>query len=511
MKKLLIRISATFIISIMLIIKLSANTYFVSPQGSDSNPGSFSLPFQSIKKAVDVSIAGDTMYVRGGIYSLTSTILISKNGSAENYFHLIAFPGERAKLNFTAQTMGGSNRGILLTGNYWHIEGFDVYGAGDNGLKIEGGNYNSIVNCAFYRNRDSGVQMGNGASYNEVINCDSYLNADPTDYGDADGFAAKLNVGVENYFYGCRAWKNCDDGWDGYMRDANNASTILENCWAFENGYLEDGSDPGAQANGNGFKMGGSDDKTLSHHYTLTNCLAFNNKAKGFDQNSNMGSMKLYNCTGYNNLGGNYVIYKTLAEGNELIIKNCLALGDAGNIADFAIQVNNSWLPPYLVSEDDFISINAIEAYGARNPDGSLPNISYMHITEGSDLIDAGVDLGLFFNGLAPDLGCFETDYGNPETVNYRETDREKSRCFPNPASENIYIEFSSDSQSDYSINILDLSGRIIIRKDFFQMESGKIKAEISLPELIPGMYLYQVKIRNEILGTGKFILEDTR
>jgi hypothetical protein len=73
-----------------------------------------------------------------------------------------------------------------------------------------------------------------------------------------------LTVGSGNYFYGCRAWKNCDDGWDGYMRGADDPSTTIENCWAFRNGYLEDGSDPGTQTNGNGFKMGGSDDKTLA-------------------------------------------------------------------------------------------------------------------------------------------------------------------------------------------------------------------------------------------------------
>ena len=44
---------------------------------------------------------------------------------------------------------------------------------------------------------------------------DSYFDTDPVDYGDADGFAPKLTLGSGNYFFGCRAWKNCDDGLDG--------------------------------------------------------------------------------------------------------------------------------------------------------------------------------------------------------------------------------------------------------------------------------------------------------
>jgi hypothetical protein len=91
-------------------------------------------------------------------------------------------------------------------------------------------------------------------------------------------------------------------------RGANDVTTTLENCWAFRNGYLEDGTDAGENANGNGFKMGGSDDKTLAHNFILKNCLAFSNKAKGFDQNSNRGSMTLYNCTGHGNQVADYRI-----------------------------------------------------------------------------------------------------------------------------------------------------------------------------------------------------------
>ncbi|NIV12940.1 MAG: hypothetical protein GWN62_17160, partial [Aliifodinibius sp.] len=42
-------------------------------------------------------------------------------------------------------------------------------------------------------------------------------------------------------------------------RGTDDITTTVENCWTWGNGYLEDGSDPGPQANGNGFKMGGGD------------------------------------------------------------------------------------------------------------------------------------------------------------------------------------------------------------------------------------------------------------
>ena len=48
-------------------------------------------------------------------------------------------------------------------------------------------------------------------------------------------------------------------------------------------------------------------------------------------------------------------------------------------------------------------------AVGPRQADGSLPILDFLHLAPGSHLIDAGVDVGLAFNGLAPDVGAFET------------------------------------------------------------------------------------------------------
>jgi hypothetical protein len=482
----------TLFAAIFQLTVVSAVSFFISTEGSDSNPGSFMQPYASIEKAVGTASAGDTIWIRGGVYSRINPVVLQKSGNLDHNFHLYAFPGERPILDFSGQELEGSSRGISLKASYWHIKGLEVRGAGDNGMMIEGGHYNIIENCAFYRNRDSGLQMGKGSSNNKVINCDSYYNADPTDYADADGFAAKLDVGSENYYYGCRAWKNCDDGWDGYLRGADNVSTILENCWAFENGYLEDGSDPGLSANGNGFKMGGSDDKILRHDYYLSRCLAFNNKAKGFDQNSNMGTMVLYNCTGYNNGGDNYKIYKELEAGEKLEIKNCLEYGEKLDIGSFAIQEANSWMPGFLVTDDDFLSLDPSAAYGPRKPDGSLPDILYMNLAEGSDLIDAGVSLDLPYQGVAPDIGCFERratvgmSSAIPFAINVH--------VYPNPASDLVFIRLIG-IKGPFSISLHDLSGKEILN---FERENDDEYNE--LPMNISGFQkgLYLLGVRHE-------------
>lgn len=164
-----------------------SQTYYVSATGSDSGTGTLASPFKTIAKAVSVVQAGETIYVRGGTYSLTATITLNKSGTENARISLLAYPGEKPVLDFSAQTLSGSNRGVVLTGSYWLVRGLDITGAGDNGMLISGGNNNIIELCNFYRNRDSGLQIDNGASNNTIINCDSYFNADPPDYGDADG------------------------------------------------------------------------------------------------------------------------------------------------------------------------------------------------------------------------------------------------------------------------------------------------------------------------------------
>jgi hypothetical protein len=333
---------------------------------------------------------------------VASTLSISKSGDGTHFYHLWAYPGERVNIDRSADSASYS-RGIQLSGSYWHIKGFDIYNAGDNGMYISG-SHNIIEWCSFYRNDDSGLQLDGGASANSVINCDSYWNYDwQTNGGNADGFAPKLGVGTDNYFYGCRSWQNSDDGWDGFQAAA---TTTIENCWAFSNGYRESGV-VGA-GNGNGFKMGGN---YSAHNHILKNCLAFNNKAHGFDQNHNMGSMTIYNCTGYGDDGNNYSISEALTAGKTLTITNCVELGNKRNIGSFAILTTDSWLSPFAVDSLDFASRDTTGVRGSRKLDGSLPDINFMHLTANSQFVDAGTNVGLSYFSLAPDLGCFESTF----------------------------------------------------------------------------------------------------
>ena len=157
--------------------------------------------------------------------------------------------------------------------------------------------------------------------------------------------------------------------------------------------------------NGNGFKLGGN---YTANNATLNNCVSVGNKVKGFDQNNNNGIMTIYNCTSYNN-GNNYG-FSNSSYGT-LIIKNCVSLSGKGSDSfksSSVTQAYNSWNPGFTCVASDFISLDMTQIIMDRQPDGSLPEISLLHLTPTSGLIDKGTVVGFAYSGTAPDLGAFE-------------------------------------------------------------------------------------------------------
>lgn len=495
--------SVVVIFLLFSINSLFATNYYVATTGSDSNTGtSIGSPYATITKPLNSAIAGDTIWIQGGVYKYTSTISISKSGNQQKRICVMAYNNERPILDFSGCASG--KRGISLTGSYWHFKGIDIRYARDNAFFMSGTScgYNIIEFCSFYENQDTGLQMGDGAHDNNIINCDSYFNADPTDYGDADGFAPKLTVGSNNYFYGCRAWQNVDDGWDGYLRGATNMSTILENCWTWNNGFAKDWTDYGSKANGNGFKMGGADNSNseqLNHNFTLINCLAFCNKAKGFDQNNNTGSMYIYNGTGFghnsndNYSGDNFSIPKVLSTGHEAVIINGLSHGGSVNLNAIVKQTTNSWNSGLTVTDDDFESIDTSGVAAPRNADGSLPEIKFMHLKESSKLVDAGTDCGYAFKGKAPDLGCFEVGMPYGSTTNTALIDIDLSMKVFQTNDKSLYVTFRTSSKNMYSWAIYNIGGQIVKSSKNNQACHGGNNFSVDIHELRNGIYLFRL------------------
>jgi hypothetical protein len=491
---------------VLFISILNSKTLYVSTTGLDTNPGTIDSSFKTITKALSSSIVpGDTIYVRGGVYTLIGTLTINTNpsGKQDTLCHLFAYPGERPILDFSSEPYG--SKGLQIKAKYWHVRGFDIKRAGDNGIYISG-SFNIVEFCSMSENKDSGMQLDGGANNNKIINCDSFYNKDTTE-GNSDGFSPKLGVGINNYFFGCRSYQNTDDGFDGYLRPKPPVSitTTLDNCWSFMNGYRKDWSmSPG---NGNGFKMGGSDNKDLEHNFILYNCLSFDNKAKGFDQNNNKGSMTLINCTGYRNGAKNYSVVSALDTGKVLTVTNCLVYGSMGTLLS-AVLTTNSWQRADSVATTDFISLDTTGVRGPRKPDGSLPEVTFMHLNPSSKLIDAGTIIpGRMYLGSAPDLGCFENglilDLKNE--VNHQ-VGYYLSNNYPNPFNPSTEISYQVPASSHITLIIYNILGKEVETLVNEDKSAGTYYVKFNAGNLASGIYFYTLKT-NDYVQTKKMIL----
>jgi len=379
-----------------------ATTYYLATNGNDTASGTTTnTPFRTPERAVTAVNAGDTLYVFGGTYLLTNQVKTAKAGTAVNYCNMWAYPGEHPYFNAT-NLPAGSNRGIYISKDFWHVKGIEVAFAPDNGIIVTSGS-NIIEGCVIHDNKNDGLTIGSTTvqgHHNLILNCDSYRNYDGGDGNDGDGYSAKAGCGPGNIFVGCRSYLNSDDGWDFY--DNNSNTVVLSNCWSFMNGSNQWNASP-FNGNGNGFKLGGSG--TQARH-TLMQCVAFDNIAKGFDYNLSVAGHTMYNCTSFGNGKPNYEFPTTPSNGTHTFKNNISYLGTV-DIAS-GIQVSNSWQNGLTVSAADFVSLDPALAFAPRNADYSLPTNGFARLAAGSDLIDAGVDVGLPYNGSAPDLGAYE-------------------------------------------------------------------------------------------------------
>ena len=313
---------------------------YVSPDGRSYGSGAKDDPVD-IYTAVKSAAPGRTILLKGGTYALDKTVIVERgvNGTADAKIYMIADPeaATRPVLDFQ-----GRCAGIILAGDYWYFQGFDVTRSANaqKGIQVSG-SYNTVDNVMTYKNGNTGLQISrykstdnweDWPSHNLMLNCTSYLNAD-AGYEDADGFAAKLTVADGNVFDGCIAAYNADDGWDLFAKVQSGSIGVvtIQNCVAFKNGYIldENGREINA-GNGNGFKMGGD---SMPGAHVLKNSVAFANKAKGIDSNS-CPDIKVYSSTTFDNESYNVAFYTNTAVNTAFAADGILSYKVSNKVAE---------------------------------------------------------------------------------------------------------------------------------------------------------------------------------
>lgn len=387
--------------------------------------------FDKLYNQIVSAPAGRTVTITGSYYLCTSQIILDRENANVT---IQAADGVTPVLDFSGfGATGDSGAGIYIKGSYYTIKGITIKNAPTKGILIKSkmsssntASHNTIENCVLCNNGDSGVSIttsdstndGSRSSYNLVKNCDSYLNADLSGStgpgGNADGYSCKLYPGEGNKFYGCRSWRNSDDGFDFIT---TSYTITVENCWTWHNGDPDDFGYTGSSwgGNGQGFKGGGGG-TTVSHIFK--NCVAFDIRygksgtKKGFDSNNNLGGNIYYNCVAFNCQYGYSYGKGSYGAPTDPVFKNCVSFSNTTNYNfDGALSVdaqNNDWTLGLTTTSADFKSIDVNLALAARQTDGSLPSNDFCKLISSSPLIDKGIDVGTAYLGTAPDLGAFE-------------------------------------------------------------------------------------------------------
>lgn len=429
-----------------------ATDYYVATTGSDSNAGTMDAPWATLQKGASTAVAGDTVWIRGGTYAVTTPansgagINFSKSGTSSANINYFAYQGEVPVFDFTNLQISttGYTMGFVVSGSYLHFKGLEICCVpmnmySNNGISVNTPAANDTFELLnMHHNSGNGIFVGNKSGGGHLIlNCDAHDNYDATSNQgqgqNADGFGVHYQTtGGTTIIRGCRSWWNSDDGYDLINQEV---PVTVENSWAMMNGYAMYGTFNPADGNGNGFKMGSS--KTGIRHLVQNN-VAWKNKANGFYANHSTGGNTWYNNTSFMNgsqynmlassfdASGNVVMTVTLSGALAHIMRNNIGYPNNNQNMTGVDTMFNSWDLGITPASSDFAStsdpsvsmtgmqIEGMGALGPRQADGSLPNVDFLHLSAGSRMIDKGTDVGLPYLGTAPDLGAYE--YGATST-----------------------------------------------------------------------------------------------
>jgi hypothetical protein len=166
---------ATLVLGASIIIPASAQAanYYVAPNGSSSNDGSLAHPLDlaTALSGSSPALPGDTIWLRGGVYSGNFTSVL--NGTAAAPIVVRQYPGERATLDGAPSPTAGT---LIIKGSYTWYWGFEVmnsYPDRNSGTSSRGpginqfGAYTKLINLVVHDNLD-GIETWSGVTEGEV-------------------------------------------------------------------------------------------------------------------------------------------------------------------------------------------------------------------------------------------------------------------------------------------------------------------------------------------------------
>ena len=194
--------------------------YYVSTSGSDSNPGTSTRPWRTISKAARVASAGETVYVRGGVYS--EQVSLARSGTASAPINFQAFSNETPIISGAGLPMTSWSALVNISGSYITFSGFEVSNSSFIGIILKG--THNVVDRAFaHHSQENGIIIT--GDYNTVQNSRVWRNALSNENGKAGSWSSGLSAardtadGQTDYavMRANTVWENWGEGISSYQ------------------------------------------------------------------------------------------------------------------------------------------------------------------------------------------------------------------------------------------------------------------------------------------------------
>ena len=415
--------------------------YFVATTGNDASPGTQSQPWRTIGKAARTVTAGDTVYVRGGVYA--EQVILSRSGAQDNPIRFLAYPGETPIIAGDGLAIPTWTAMLKLAGNWIVVSGFEVRNSEYIGVELSG-QHNVVDQVYSHHSRETGI-LARG-DYSTVQNSRIWRNSLNNEFGarSGGGWASGLSAardeldGKTDYavLRNNVSWENWGEGVSSF--EAN--GTLIEKNIAYDNYstniYLSDTTNvlcqgnfvymtPGSYTEGYGahvgIMMGDEVYQPSSANIVVINNIAYGNKRNFFWWQGNHGgglvNVLIANNTFVNSTSEAGVVINQGSHQNSRFINN-LVVQD-GSLPVASIDANaqltmshNLWskTPSVAASGPGDVVGNPLLAKA-----GSMYAVDWYRLLAGSPAIDKALALPEVTQdfegqprGSAPDMGALE-------------------------------------------------------------------------------------------------------
>src|SRR5688572_11381216 len=165
------RLSLLLLLANSGVLRVQAEEFYVSTEGSDWNPGTMGEPFRTITHAYSFAAPGVTIIVMPGVYTDYSSrwgLRLNAHGTAGNPIVLKSQVKGAAIID--GQNTEDRNKAIYLDGSYNIIDGFQITGGPYHGIFIAG-HWNQILNNEIHHNGTvvGGSGVWSGSDYNTYL------------------------------------------------------------------------------------------------------------------------------------------------------------------------------------------------------------------------------------------------------------------------------------------------------------------------------------------------------